>query len=218
MELPVTTQGNRYVIVFQDLFTKWPMVFPTPDQKSERIACLLVEEIIPYFGVPEAVLSDRGTNLLSFLMKDICQLLGIKKLNTTASHHNATEWLRDLIEHSNQCSGNKQLNLECNGISILVESCRHTVTRHTVLQVKSHQYHFYYLGLTVDLLQKLLYCLPSHLELPMPMYLIIKSRWYYHCHLLGAWRLRPVKKLSDDTKYNMTKQQELQSSELAIGR
>ena len=42
MELPVTTQGNRYAIVFQDLFTKWPLVFPAPDQKAKRIAQLLV--------------------------------------------------------------------------------------------------------------------------------------------------------------------------------
>ena len=86
MELPVTTQGNRYAIVFQDLFTKWPLVFPAPDQKAKHIAQLLVEEIVPTFGVPEAILSDRGANLLSFLMKDVCKLLGIKKLNTTASH------------------------------------------------------------------------------------------------------------------------------------
>ena len=31
MELPVTEQGNRYVIVFQDFLTKWPLVFPAPD-------------------------------------------------------------------------------------------------------------------------------------------------------------------------------------------
>ena len=71
------------MVVFQDLFTKWPMVYPTPDQKAERIACLLVEEIVPFFGVPEALLSDRGTNLLSHL---ICALLGIRKLNTTVHH------------------------------------------------------------------------------------------------------------------------------------
>ena len=46
MELPVTTQGNRYVVIFQDLFSKWPMVFPTPDQKTECIARLLVEETV----------------------------------------------------------------------------------------------------------------------------------------------------------------------------
>ena len=86
MELPLTSNGNKYVIVFQDMFTKWPMVYATPDQKAHRIARLLVEEIVPMFGVPEALLSDRGTNLLSHLMEDVCKLLGIKKLNTTAHH------------------------------------------------------------------------------------------------------------------------------------
>ena len=34
MELPVTAKGNRYVVVFQDLFTKWPIVFVVPDKKA----------------------------------------------------------------------------------------------------------------------------------------------------------------------------------------
>ena len=50
------------------------------------IARLLAEEVIPLVGVPEALLSDRGTNLLSHLMRDVCEMLGIKKLNTTAYH------------------------------------------------------------------------------------------------------------------------------------
>ena len=86
MELPVTQQGNRYVIFFQDFLTKWPLVYPAPDQKSIRIAKLLAEEIVPMFGVPKALLSDRGTNLLSHLMKEVYELLGITKLNTTPYH------------------------------------------------------------------------------------------------------------------------------------
>jgi len=70
-------------ISFQDFLTKWPMIYPAPDQKAIRIACLLVDEVVPLFGVPEALLSDHGTNLLSYLMKDVCSFLGIKKLNTT---------------------------------------------------------------------------------------------------------------------------------------
>ena len=61
-------------------------MFPVPDQKAERLAKLLCEEIIPLFGVPEALLTDRGANLLSHLMLDVCALLGIEKLNTTAYH------------------------------------------------------------------------------------------------------------------------------------
>ena len=86
MDLPLTKQGNRHILVFQDHFSKWPMVYAIPDQKAHRIAQILCDEIIPMFGVPEALLSDRGTNLLSHLMKDVCQILGIKKLNTTAYH------------------------------------------------------------------------------------------------------------------------------------
>ena len=86
MELPKTEQGNRYIVVFQDFLTKWPLVYPVPDQKAIRLARLVAEELLPQFGVPEALLSDRGTNLLAHVMQDVCQLLGITKLNTTSYH------------------------------------------------------------------------------------------------------------------------------------
>ena len=62
MELPRTDQGNRYVLVFQDFLSKWPLVYPMPNQKSIRIAQILVQEVVPLFRVPEALLSDHGTN------------------------------------------------------------------------------------------------------------------------------------------------------------
>ncbi len=83
MDLPKTERGNQHVV---DFLTKWPMVYPVPDQKAIQIVRLLTEEVIPTFGVPEALLSDRGTNLLSHLVQDVCRLLGVKKLNTTGYH------------------------------------------------------------------------------------------------------------------------------------
>ncbi len=47
------------MIVVQDFLTKWPFVFAVPDQKTHRIARLIVEEVVPMVG------ADRGTNLLS---------------------------------------------------------------------------------------------------------------------------------------------------------
>ena len=49
MDLPCTERGNKHVVVFQDMFTKWLLVFPVPDQKAERIAKLLCEEVVPLF-------------------------------------------------------------------------------------------------------------------------------------------------------------------------
>ena len=86
MELPVTEQGNRYVIVFQDFLTKWPLLFPAPDQKAIRNGRLVAEEIVPLFGVPDALLSDRGASLLAHVMQDVSGLLGVTKLNTTSYH------------------------------------------------------------------------------------------------------------------------------------
>ena len=47
-------QGNKHIVIFQDYFTKWPMVFAVPD----RIMELLTKEVILFCGVPEAVLMD----------------------------------------------------------------------------------------------------------------------------------------------------------------
>lgn len=66
MELPKSERGN------QDFLTKWPFVFLMPYQKIIRIVKLLVENVIPMIGMPEAFLTDRGTNLLSHLMKRVC--------------------------------------------------------------------------------------------------------------------------------------------------
>ena len=86
MDLPKTGKGNKHVLVLQDFLTKWPWVIPMSDQRTITIVRALMEHVIPVAGIPEALLSDRGTNLLSFLMKDICEKLGIEKLNTTAHH------------------------------------------------------------------------------------------------------------------------------------
>ena len=50
------------------------MAYLTSDQKAKRIGHRLVEEVVPFLGVPEALLSDGGMNLLSHLTKDVCKL------------------------------------------------------------------------------------------------------------------------------------------------
>ena len=50
------------------------------------IARLLVKQIISRHGAPCELLSDRGAAFLSSLMKDVCQVMGTHKVNTTAYH------------------------------------------------------------------------------------------------------------------------------------
>ncbi len=86
LQLPLTVHGNKYVLVFMDYFTKWVEAFPMSDQKTITIATLFVEHIICRHGIPEQLISDRGTNFLSELISGICEVLGVKKLNTSGYH------------------------------------------------------------------------------------------------------------------------------------
>ena len=86
IQFPQTYDGNKYAVVFMDYLTKWPEVYPTPDQTAETIAKLLIEKIICRHGVPAKILSDRGANFLSELLQNIYQLLGTHKINTAAYH------------------------------------------------------------------------------------------------------------------------------------
>ena len=83
---PPSTSGKRYVIVFSDYLTKWTEAFAVPTIGADVVARLLVEELLPRHGAPRTLLSDRGSNFLSTLVKEVCRLLNTKKLNTTAYH------------------------------------------------------------------------------------------------------------------------------------
>ena len=133
MELPKASKGNQYVVVFQGFLSKWPFVFTTKDQKATTLAKLLVEEVI---GVPEALLSDRGTNLLSHLMRDVCELFGVAK--TTACHPQCN----GLIERFNRTLKMMRKHLGCSGTGFCQECCGLTETRHMIQQGKNHLFSY----------------------------------------------------------------------------
>ena len=57
-----------------------------PDSEATTVARLLVNEFICRFGVPEQLHTDQGRNFEYTLIKQICQLLGIRKTCTTPYH------------------------------------------------------------------------------------------------------------------------------------
>ena len=83
---PVSASGNRYVVVVIDYFTKWPEVFPLPNQEAVTIARALVDGFFSRFGVPRELHSDQGRNFESTVFKECCELLGIRKTRTTPMH------------------------------------------------------------------------------------------------------------------------------------
>src|ERR1041384_865811 len=71
--LPITSKGNRYIIVAMDYFTKWPEARAIPDIKADTVAQFIYEEIICRHGVPKEILSDRGTSFVNQVIKKLCE-------------------------------------------------------------------------------------------------------------------------------------------------
>jgi hypothetical protein len=106
--LPETTNGNKYILTFQDDLSKFVNAIPIPQQDAETVARELVLNIILKIGTPKQILTDQGTNFLSDLFKNVCKLLRIKKLQTAAfrpesngglerSHRVLAEYLRHYV-------------------------------------------------------------------------------------------------------------------------
>lgn len=84
--LPITTAGNRYMLVFVDHLSRFAEVIPIPDQKADTVARQFVERVVLRHGVPRQLLTDQGANFLSKLMRDVCEALNISKIQTTPYH------------------------------------------------------------------------------------------------------------------------------------
>ena len=67
-----TNDGNKHILVITDYATRWVEAFATADQKATTVAKILVNEIISRHGSPVEILSDKGKNFLSDVVKEIC--------------------------------------------------------------------------------------------------------------------------------------------------
>lgn len=73
-------------MVICNYLTKWPEAFVVSNQKAPTIAKLLVEEIFCQFEIPLCLFSDKGTNFLSSIMKEVLKILAVQKVHTSSYH------------------------------------------------------------------------------------------------------------------------------------
>lgn len=85
LEVPISTQNNRYLLVVQDYFTKWAEAVPLPDQTAGRISRELIK-LFSIYGHPRILHSDQGRNFESTIMAQTLEAFGTTKSRTTAYH------------------------------------------------------------------------------------------------------------------------------------
>jgi len=80
----VTSQGYRYIMTACDSFTRFVIAVPLRSKTALAVARALVREVVLKFGIPHRILTDLGGEFQNELWQEMCKLLGIDRLRTTA--------------------------------------------------------------------------------------------------------------------------------------
>ncbi|XP_064557197.1 protein NYNRIN-like, partial [Zonotrichia leucophrys gambelii] len=75
-ELP-RAQGYRYLLVYVCTFSGWPEAFPCRTNQAKEVVKTLLKEIIPRFGVPLGLSSDRGPHFIARVVQELARMLDI---------------------------------------------------------------------------------------------------------------------------------------------
>ena len=67
----------RYLLVLGDTFLGWVETFPTTNKRAHTVAQILLTKIIPRFGLPSSLQSDKGPKFTSKVTQQLVQFLQI---------------------------------------------------------------------------------------------------------------------------------------------
>ncbi|MCP3890134.1 MAG: transposase family protein, partial [Desulfobulbaceae bacterium] len=81
--LPVSNQGNKWILLIADYFSKWPVAVPLPNAEARTVAQAFIDYYVSIFGIPEQLHSDQGRQFESHLFAEMCLILGISKSRTS---------------------------------------------------------------------------------------------------------------------------------------
>ena len=71
------------MLTYACMATRWPQAIPLRTITARAVADGLIE-IFSRTSLPMQILSDRGTQFTSTLLKELCELLGVDQIKTTA--------------------------------------------------------------------------------------------------------------------------------------
>jgi hypothetical protein len=84
-QLPLSN-GCSNIMVIRDRLGKGVWLEAVPKIDSETVARIFLQGFLRVHGLPYSIVSDRGSAFIGQLWKRVCELLGIRRLLSTAHH------------------------------------------------------------------------------------------------------------------------------------
>ena len=77
---------HEFVIVFVDCFSRYTVLVPASNHTADTVSEALLRHVVPYFGTPRRLLSDRGREFVGEVWGKLTRSLGIQRLLTSPYH------------------------------------------------------------------------------------------------------------------------------------
>ena len=82
---------HEFLIVFVDCFSKYTILIPSSNHTANTVSEALMRHVIPYFGTPRRLLSDRCREFISAIWTKLLRCLGIQQVLTSPYHPEGNE-------------------------------------------------------------------------------------------------------------------------------
>ncbi len=84
LELPLSENGFKYLLVIIDYFSRYCILQPIQNKKAETIDTTSFEKVICPFTIPKSIITDNGPKSNNAILAEICRIFNIKKISVHA--------------------------------------------------------------------------------------------------------------------------------------
>ena len=79
-------QRHEFLIVFVDCYLRYTILVPSSNYTASTVSKALLRHVVPYFGKPRHLLSDRGRQFVGDVWGKLMRSLGIQRVLTSPYH------------------------------------------------------------------------------------------------------------------------------------
>ena len=77
---------HEFLIVFVDCYSRYTILVPASNHTANTVSDALLRHVVPYFGTPRRLLSDRGREFVGEVWGKLMHSLGVQRMLTSPYH------------------------------------------------------------------------------------------------------------------------------------